>query len=359
MKRIALLDGCAGIGGNSFAFHSFAETRLYSEVDPGVADILRCVIKNGFIDEAPIAGDITKIELEGSLDMLTAGFPCQGNSRCGHGLGLEDARSGIIKGIFERIAVWKPKFVFLENVPEVLRNGSARYVADKFIELGYVTAWGVIGAEHVGFQHQRLRWFCLGAFPEHLPLLAQCVEVSKGHTLARQTAEPARMQEYREVNRIAALGNGVVPQAAKLAFEMLSDVLLKPPSEAPIVTYGTNLHYVPWAYFDGSGDCFQLPEPQFPGTRFTPLTLRPDAYVHPGPPSARCTSGFLSEPIEFAMWATPRHGNTGACNFLTKRGCRDLHTQVRFEQATTLREGSTSPRFLEFLMGYPCDYTAA
>lgn len=30
-----MLDGCAGIGGNSYALHSFAETLLYAEICEG------------------------------------------------------------------------------------------------------------------------------------------------------------------------------------------------------------------------------------------------------------------------------------------------------------------------------------
>jgi DNA (cytosine-5)-methyltransferase 1 len=370
MRRIKLLDGCSGIGGNSYAFHSFAETRLYSELKQDVIPILRTVMRKGYIDQSPVVGDILKISkedidtyFEGEIDMLAAGYPCQGNSAMGFGLGLDDSRSGLIKGIFDKVRVWKPKFVFLENVPEVLRNGSARYVADNFAELGYVFAWGVVGAEHVGFRHGRLRWFCLAILPEHLELLRKCVETSEARVLERQLTEPVRMVPQREVERLGALGNSVVPQSVKLAFERLGHILLEPPTGTAFPYYCNNLVAFQWAYFSGESRLY-LDAPSFEETRFRmedaqPLVLIPGAYACPVPPSSQCTYGFLSEPHTFYSWNTPRHGNPWACNYLTKRSICDIGTQIRFEKDTPdeIRGGFTAPQFLEYLMGYPLDYT--
>jgi DNA (cytosine-5)-methyltransferase 1 len=72
----------------------------------------------GLIDNAPVVGDVLSISADtilqhfpSGVDMLTAGYPCQGNSKMGLRRGLEDERSGLIKGVFEKINIWAPKFV--------------------------------------------------------------------------------------------------------------------------------------------------------------------------------------------------------------------------------------------------------
>jgi len=366
MPRIRLFDVCAGIGGNSYAFHSFAQTKLYSEINRGVVPILKSAMKKGHIDEAPVVGDILSVSEENikyhfanGIDMLTAGYPCQGNSKMGLRLGLDDSRSGLIKGIFDKIKLWKPKFVFLENVVDVLVNGSAKFVIDSFIESGYNVAWGIVGADDVGFRHQRERWFCLASLPTCLELLEQCVGMSEQYVLLRQLIEPARMVPEREGERLAALGNGVVPQAVKKAFEILARVILKP----PVGLVQENSTLPKWAYFSGDKKVALQP-PSFEETRFRhedfdPLTFIPDAYVSTTPASSMATSGFLTHQTKRRAWSTPRHGQLWACNFLTNRAERDLSTQMRFEKDTPdeIRKFNPSPQFLEFLMGYPASYT--
>jgi len=363
MDRIRMLDGCAGIGGNSYAFHSFAQTILYSDVNTDLHPILRSAMFKRLIDTAPIVGDVTKITADegGVIDFATYGYPCQGNSKMGAGLGLDDARSSLIKGIVTQVKERKIKFVFLENVTEVLRNGSAKFVADQFLAMGYVLAWCVVGAEDVGFRHERRRWFCLAVLAEHFDLLRTCLETSKAHVLERQLAEPPRMQLRREQTRLAALGNGLVPQAAKFAFEYLANVILEQPSDKPLEYFGTDMHSYELVHMTPSAK-YELPELRFPN-RFPagamPLILDPDAYTAPVPPSYRMTTGILTAPVELYAWYTPRHANVGCSNYLTNRSRRDLGTQVRFERETDdqFRHGYLAPQFLEWLMGYPLDYT--
>jgi len=281
----------------------------------------------------------------------------------GLGAGLDGQRSSLIKGIFGHIRAWKPKLVFLENVPEVLRNGSAKYVADNFSETGYIFAWGTIGADDVGFRHGRLRWFCLGVLPAYFDLLKQCLDISESASLERQTVEPVRMVAERHGARLGALGNSVVPQAAKKAFELLGRTILNAPDEPKMPYYISNLYRFQWAYFSGETKVL-IERPSFESTRFRhedfeELVIVPGSYESPAPPSAQMTSGLLTSPKGRRAWSTPRHGNPWPCNYLTKRSEMDLGTQMRFEKNTpeNLRGLYPAPRFLEWLMGYPMDYT--
>jgi DNA (cytosine-5)-methyltransferase 1 len=53
------------------------------------------------------------------VDIIYGGFPCQDVSVAGHGVGLEGKRSGLFFEIMRLAEEIKPKFIFLENVPNI------------------------------------------------------------------------------------------------------------------------------------------------------------------------------------------------------------------------------------------------
>jgi DNA (cytosine-5)-methyltransferase 1 len=67
-------------------------------------------------------GDVTEIDWDQaavkleSVDVLTAGFPCQPFSKGGAQRGVEETRGTLFFNVLEAIAGLKPKVVFLENV---------------------------------------------------------------------------------------------------------------------------------------------------------------------------------------------------------------------------------------------------
>lgn len=65
-------------------------------------------------------GDVTKLDLESlpTVDIFTAGFPCQPYSAAGHQRGQDDPRAGGWVVCCDYIQRRKPRFVLLENVPQ-------------------------------------------------------------------------------------------------------------------------------------------------------------------------------------------------------------------------------------------------
>lgn len=61
------------------------------------------------------AGDLTKDDVE-SIDILTAGFPCQHFSQAGHGRGFEDDRGKVFFDLIRLMQELHPKAYLLENV---------------------------------------------------------------------------------------------------------------------------------------------------------------------------------------------------------------------------------------------------
>lgn len=360
--KLKLLDTFAGIGGNSYAFHSFTDTILYCEISEKVTPILRSVMTKGFISTAPIFPDITKLDKEevmkhtDTVDMLNASWPCQDNSKLGSKRGMDGERSGLIRDVIRLTGELQPKIVFLENVPDVLANGSVHFVIEELVKLGYKIGWGIVSAANCGFRQLRERCFIVAVLQGHEQMLQDSIAISETHTLARQTDEPVRMSHTLHPNRQAALGNTVCPQAVKLAFELIGKNILNKPSGQIIPADLKGLHLYPWGYHNGIS--VSVPPPTFPTFQFAPITLRADSYVATKPPSTRMTNPIV-EQRTISLWTTPRHGNYGASQYFTKRSTHDLGSQVRFATCTTgPRNGYTNAQWLEWLMGYPADYTS-
>ena len=76
---------------------------------------------NGDITEESISKEIIKKAKEFEVDLIMATPPCQGMSTAGKKL-KDDERNYLIKYAVDIIENVKPKFVFLENVPEQLQT---------------------------------------------------------------------------------------------------------------------------------------------------------------------------------------------------------------------------------------------
>ena len=95
------------------------------------------------------------------VDIVTGGFPCQDISVAGKGAGIKDGtRSGLWGQMARIINEVRPQYAFVENSPAIIRRGLTRVVSD-FSEIGYDAKWIILGADDLGFNHKRKRWWCL------------------------------------------------------------------------------------------------------------------------------------------------------------------------------------------------------
>ncbi|WP_446038838.1 DNA cytosine methyltransferase [Streptomyces sp. SID1121] len=155
-----ILELCAGYGGLGLAVEALTgeRVRYVAEIDPHVSQILAARYP-----DAPNLGDVQAIDwaaLIGEIDIVTAGFPCQGISNAGRRGGLNDARSAIWFNVLDAIRVLRPEFVFLENVAAIRTRGLAEVLAG-LAEIGYDAKWLSLRASAVGAPHHRDRWFCV------------------------------------------------------------------------------------------------------------------------------------------------------------------------------------------------------
>ena len=132
------------------------------------------VVLDARYPDVPNLGDLTRLDWQivESVDIISAGFPCQDVSYNGRPEHWEKGvRSGIWKNIVEGIHVLRPTLVVVENVPGLRRRGLDRVLGD-LAELGYYAVWGSVRASDVGAPHRRERVFILGYRPEAKPTLA-------------------------------------------------------------------------------------------------------------------------------------------------------------------------------------------
>jgi DNA (cytosine-5)-methyltransferase 1 len=123
MAGPTILSLFSGIGGLELACHIVwpgARVLGYVERDAYAASVLMARMESEALDPAPVwcgaIEDLDCRELEGRVDVVTAGFLCTDLSQAGRRVGIEGDASGLWAEARHVIAHVKPHYVFLENV---------------------------------------------------------------------------------------------------------------------------------------------------------------------------------------------------------------------------------------------------
>jgi len=165
MRELSLFSGAGG--GLLATKHLLGwETIGYVEWDKYCQKVLRQRILDGYLDNAPIFGDIREFldtgcaELyQGVTDVISAGFPCQPFSVAGKQAGKDDPRN-MWPQTRDTIRTVRPRYVLLENVPGLLSHTYIYTILSDLAQAGYDAKWTVLGADDVGAPHRRKRWWC-------------------------------------------------------------------------------------------------------------------------------------------------------------------------------------------------------
>ncbi len=238
MSKLRVLDLFSGIGGFSLGLERTGgfETVAFCEIEP----FPRRVLAKHW-PEVPCYDDVRTLTAERlaadgiSVDVVTAGFPCQGISIAGKGLGLSDPRSGLWADTLRIIGELGPEAALLENSAELLGRGLGDVLGD-LASLGYDAEWHCIPAGDIGAPHERDRIWIV-AYPNserrgqhNRPRLAIPALVT-GHSnyLGYEGWQTPWEQILEEVCRVddglrgrldklgfKHLGNAVVPQIPEL-----------------------------------------------------------------------------------------------------------------------------------------------
>lgn len=231
------LDLFSGIGGLTKALEGYVIPVAYCEIDSYCRGVLLSRMSTGDLPVAPICHNVT--ELSGAvlphIDIIYGGFPCQDISLAGRRRGMEGERSGLFREIVRLAQELKPKFIFLENVPNIRTTGLS-YVVKQLADCGYDCRWLSLSAEEIGAPHKRERWFLLahanrqseprlsGGETQELTCIRADDKFQGGNNWWKNEPELGRMANGipNYLDRCRALGNAVVPAQAREAFERLS-----------------------------------------------------------------------------------------------------------------------------------------
>ncbi len=251
-----VLDLFSGIGGFSLGLERAGmRTVAFCEIDP----FCRRVLAKHW-PGVPCYDDVrtltaTRLRTDGiSVDAICGGFPCQDISVAGRRAGINGEKSGLWSEYRRLIGDLRPVVVVVENVAALLGRGLDRVLGD-MAALRYDAEWHCIPASAVGAPHQRDRIWIV-AYPNESRLERPPGE--RGEARSRgdgrlQFTEPAGSGTVPDANgarcfgswirgaiadgnqwpaepalgrvaygvpdrmdRIAALGNAVVPQIPEI-----------------------------------------------------------------------------------------------------------------------------------------------
>lgn len=157
---------CSGYGGLDLAVELVLGGRLawYAEPDPHASTVLA-----RHWPDAPNLGDLRAVDWTTveSVEIITAGFPCQDISNAGKRAGITGIHSSLWTSVADAVRVLRPRLVVVENVAALLRRGLDVVHAD-LAALGYDTSWTCVRASDIGAAHRRDRLFLLAAPTELL-----------------------------------------------------------------------------------------------------------------------------------------------------------------------------------------------
>jgi DNA (cytosine-5)-methyltransferase 1 len=158
--------------------------------------------------------DVTKFDpvRAGPTDVICGGFPCQDLSLAGKRAGLVGKRSGLWHEFHRIIAVAKPRFVVVENVPGLFSSNRGRdflVILRGLAKLRYCSAWTMLNSQFFGLAQRRERVFIVGSLGN-----GSCAEILfEPESLRRDN--PPRRKTREEIT--ARIGNGVASGIPEIA----------------------------------------------------------------------------------------------------------------------------------------------
>lgn len=166
MKLISLFSGCGGLD-LGFEKAGF-DIPVANEFDKTIWETFRINHPKSYLIEGDVRQvtkeDISKY-LNGDVDGIIGGPPCQSWSEAGSLRGIEDARGQLFFDYIRILKEFKPKFFLAENVSGMLANRhseAVKNILELFNEAGYDVTLNMINAKDYGVAQERKRVFYIG-----------------------------------------------------------------------------------------------------------------------------------------------------------------------------------------------------
>ena len=332
------IDVFSGLGGFTVMLKGVSLPIAYCDIDKHAQMVLTNNMRKGKLPVAPIVDDVKdlsafiKKNVKDRVDIVTASSPCLGHSLAGKREGFGHKDSALFEYVYDVVDAAKPPVVLLENTPYI--SNEMTRILSGFVKRRYDVAWTVLPAYVVGSPQSRSRWFCVcyndpKTFVKLMGGLQKNVKPFSWHRerIPRNVVE----QGVGHHARLKLLGNAIVPQCAQAAFVHILHRILDKTERVPV-------DFVPkTGLATRDGRMFEMPSVSI---------IKPDR---------RLVLKGNGLTLTKSLWPTPRAQKTGSCATLSPRCSRDLATALRFEVNSP--KGHSNPRWVEWLMGYPPDWT--
>jgi hypothetical protein len=341
--KIPTLDLFSGVGGFSMALRDVCKTVGYCDTEPTCRMSLKRNISRGLLDDAQIYEDVKSITSRetaiSSPQLITAGFPCTDISIANvNGEGIRGSRSGLFFEIM-RIVDETPSVqaLFLENSHAILKRGF-HSILRALRKRDFQVLYCITNASDVGALHRRKRWYCLCVKKGFADKLNQ-VSTTSTNSIWNNKREPCSrlvkkpkdcIKKQCIINRCRMLGNSIVPQCAAHAW----NTLVNRARDTSVIK--------------------------------SPIQVRVEC-LRPVPSlNLEITDG--ENTFHKKHWATPCYSIWHIYSHITSARAKTVLTvQMFYEKKTIIpdcndkrtcyRDWLCNPRFIEYLMGYPKDWT--
>lgn len=189
MTKLRIGSLFSGIGGIDLGFEQAGFELVWAnDIDSSACKTFRYNFPHTYLIEDDVR-DVDPWTLP-DIDVLTAGFPCQPFSIMGYRRGFKDPRGNLFFEISRFIDIKRPRFVFLENVRNLMEHDNGKtflVIHNTLAKLGYSVKYKVINALDVNIPQNRARIFIVAflniedcdcfAFPEALHLEATIEDI--------------------------------------------------------------------------------------------------------------------------------------------------------------------------------------
>jgi len=125
----------------------------------------RRVLKHHFPD-IPVNEDVRTFKPTVEFDVLSAGFPCTDISHAGARAGINGEASGLVEHVFRIASENGPRWILLENVPNLLSLHSGagmQHITHRLQSLGYRWAYRTVDTRFTGLPQRRPRVIILAS----------------------------------------------------------------------------------------------------------------------------------------------------------------------------------------------------
>ena len=189
MKQYNYLGLFSGAGGLDLGFENSGFNHIESnEILPYASETLKINRPNWNVIEGDVRG--YRPRFKGDVDVLLAGFPCQGFSLGGH-RNPDDDRNGLYREVIRIAKENLPRVIVLENVlnlrtmkhPETGKP-FAQQIAEELYEIGYQTTFDFFKVCYHGVPQTRRR-FIFVAFLGEIPPYFSMPEVERLTSIKR------------------------------------------------------------------------------------------------------------------------------------------------------------------------------